>query len=86
MQVVLAFCVGSGLYLLRRLSGTLLLPMVIHAAWDFSTLTSGLDQAPTGASALVMMGVTYGLSLVLVFVVLRRERRVMLKAGHEMAR
>lgn len=74
LQVLLAFCVGTGLYLLRRLGGTLLLPMLVHAAWDFSTLTSDLDQVDTGVAAFVMMAVTYVLSLVLVFVVLHGER------------
>jgi membrane protease YdiL (CAAX protease family) len=71
VQVVLAFCVGTGLYLLRRLSGTLVLPIAVHAAWDFSTLASGLDQVPGTMVNLLSMGVTYVLSLVLVFVVLR---------------
>lgn len=75
VQVVLAFCVGTGLYLLRRFSGTLLLPMLVHAGWDFSTLTSDLDQAPPSGLAFAMMGLTYVLSLVLVFVVLRGDRK-----------
>ena len=74
LQVVLAFCVGSGLYLLRRLGGTLLLPMLVHAAWDFATLASGLDADPPGAAAFAFMASTWVLSLLLVFVVLRRER------------
>ena len=74
VQVVLAFCVGSGLYLLRRLGGTLLLPMLVHAAWDFATLASGLDADPPGAAAFAFMASTWVLSLLLVFVVLRRER------------
>lgn len=75
LQVVLAFCVGTGLYLLRRLGGTLLLPMAVHAAWDFSTLTSGLDQSPVGVPAFVLMATTYVLSLVLVLVVLRQDSK-----------
>lgn len=75
VQVVLAFCVGTGLYLLRRLGGTLLLPMLVHAAWDFSTLTSDLDQVETGMATFVMMGATYALFLLLVFVVLHGERK-----------
>lgn len=76
IQVALAFCVGTGLYLLRRFSGTLLLPMLVHAAWDFSTLTSGLDGVPSGALSFAMMAATYLLSLVFVVVVLRRHRAV----------
>lgn len=73
VQVLLAFCVGTGLYLLRRFSGTLLLPMLVHAAWDFSTLASGLDDVPTSLFAFSMMAATYLLSLVLAIVVLRQK-------------
>lgn len=75
VQVVLAFCVGTGLYLLRRLGGTLLLPMLVHAAWDFSTLSSDLDARSSSGLAFGLLVLTYVLSLVLVFVVLRRERK-----------
>ncbi|WP_313050647.1 CPBP family intramembrane glutamic endopeptidase [Stenotrophomonas cyclobalanopsidis] len=74
LQVLLTFFVGTGLYLLRRFSGTLLLPMLIHAAWDFSTLASGLDSAPAPGFALLMMGATYVLSIALVVVVLHQSR------------
>lgn len=74
LQVLLAFCVGTGLYLLRRFSGTLLLPMLVHAAWDFSTLSSDLDQQPTSMATFALMAATYVVSLVVVFFVLRRER------------
>ncbi|MEN5202970.1 CPBP family intramembrane glutamic endopeptidase [Stenotrophomonas sp. TWI700] len=73
VQVLLAFCVGTGLYLLRRFSGTLLLPMLVHAAWDFSTLASGLDDMPTSVLAFSMMAATYVLSIVLVIVVPRHR-------------
>ena len=41
---------------------------------DFSTLASGLDADPPGAVAFAFMASTWVLSLLLVFVVLRRER------------
>lgn len=37
-QVVVAFIFGSGLYLIRRMTGLLVVGMVIHGFWDFSTL------------------------------------------------
>ncbi|MCU0259077.1 MAG: CPBP family intramembrane metalloprotease [Solirubrobacteraceae bacterium] len=36
-QVGTAFLMGSGLYLIRRISGLLVVGMVIHGLWDFST-------------------------------------------------
>lgn len=36
IQVLLTFIMGSGFYLLRRMSGTLLLPMALHGLWDSS--------------------------------------------------
>ena len=40
VQLVLTFVMGSGLYVMRRLSGTLLLPMVLHGLWDSSLFLS----------------------------------------------
>lgn len=76
VQVLLAFCAGTGLYLLRRFSGSLLLPMVVHAAWDFSSIADGLDQRPSPTAGLVFLGATYLLSLVFVVLVVRREGKV----------
>lgn len=73
LQVVLAFCVGTGLYLLRRLSGTLLLPMLVHAAWDFTTLSGDVNHSPTTTTALGFMAGSYLLSLVCVAIVLGRR-------------
>lgn len=76
VQVVLAFCVGTGLYLLRRLGGSLLLPILVHAVWDFSSIASVLAQAPTPLSKVALLAATYLLSLVFVVLVLRGEGKV----------
>lgn len=75
VQVLLAFCVGTGLYLLRRLSGSLLLPVTIHAVWDFSSIASVLAEAPTPVVKFALLAGTYMTSLVMVFLVLRGERK-----------
>jgi membrane protease YdiL (CAAX protease family) len=36
IQLVLTFIVGTALYVIRRLSGNLLLPMILHGLWDTS--------------------------------------------------
>jgi membrane protease YdiL (CAAX protease family) len=38
-QVGFAFVLGSGLYIARRASGVIFLPMLMHALWDFSSFT-----------------------------------------------
>lgn len=72
-QVGFAFLAGCGLYLLRRVSGTILLPMAVHAAWDFSTFSKGASGAEgTSLITLFQFG-TYILSILLVILVLRRD-------------
>lgn len=46
-QLVTTFIFGSFMYTCRRASGTLLVPMLLHAAWDFSLFAS----APAGKAA-----------------------------------
>jgi membrane protease YdiL (CAAX protease family) len=40
-QVVFAFAVGLTYYVTRRLSGTLIVTMLLHAIWDFSIFIQG---------------------------------------------
>jgi uncharacterized protein len=39
-QVLLTFILGSGMYVIRRVSGNLILPMVLHGPWDSSLVLS----------------------------------------------
>ncbi len=69
VQVVLTFVMGSAFYLLRRLSGTLLLCMVLHGLWDsslFLTIASG--QEASGIQFAI-----YPLAIVCIIVLLRRQ-------------
>lgn len=46
VPVVLTFIMGSGLYAIRRMSGTLLLPMLLHGLWDSSLFLKVATDAP----------------------------------------
>jgi len=76
VQVLLAFCVGSGFYLLRRLSGSLLLPMLVHAAWDFSVFAYEAAPAHAAPERMLFIVACYVMSLLLVGWVFRREERL----------
>jgi membrane protease YdiL (CAAX protease family) len=48
VQVLLTFIMGSGFYLIRRVSGTLILPMVLHGLWDssiFLNVATGVESS-----------------------------------------
>ncbi|WP_171898840.1 CPBP family intramembrane glutamic endopeptidase [Curtobacterium sp. UCD-KPL2560] len=65
LQVVFAASFGSTLYLSRRLTGNLLLPVLLHAFWDFGSIavSATVDTGdlasllPVGAIGLVAFGV-----------------------------
>jgi uncharacterized protein len=50
-QVIFAFVLGSVFYAIRRISGTIIVPMVIHALWDFGTFTKVAGKAGDVATA-----------------------------------
>lgn len=70
IQLLLTFVMGSGLYAMRRLSGTLLLPMVLHGLWDSSLFLS----VATGVEPSMSQFAVYPLAIVCVIAVLRRDR------------
>lgn len=43
VQLVFTFLMGSVLYAVRRATGTLIVPMVLHGAWDFVSFTAVSD-------------------------------------------
>jgi membrane protease YdiL (CAAX protease family) len=58
-QVVFAFGVGMTYYVTRRISGTLVVTMVLHALWDFSLFiqahsVEGLDDEAVGVGGSLM--------------------------------
>ncbi len=72
-QVLLAFSTGTTLYLTRRLTGSLVPAMLLHGLWDFAAF---IGKGGGGISALFTMANAV-LAIVLVWVLLRRERRHM---------
>ena len=69
VQVVLTFIMGSGFYIMRRMSGTLWLPIVLHGLWDSSLFLA----VATGGTPSAVQFVVYPLAIVCVIAVLRKE-------------
>ena len=64
-QVAYAFVMGCALYTSMRLAGSILLPVVMHALWDFSVFASKgvtLGMAASAASSVLTL-LTVGLTL-----------------------
>lgn len=79
-QVFFAFGLGTALYVTRRLSGTLIIAMVLHGAWDFSVFVQGhsvdgMRDAPQALGGGLVPPLIL-LSLVAVWFVLRGDRAV----------
>ena len=54
-QVVVTFVIGSGLYIARRTTGLIVVPMVLHLVWDYSSFTAG-DYVLSGLLSYVALG------------------------------
>ncbi|MFS0729253.1 CPBP family intramembrane glutamic endopeptidase [Curtobacterium sp. 1P10AnD] len=57
LQVVFAASFGSTLYVARRLTGSLLAPVLLHAFWDFGSIGYSATADPSDGSMLVTAGV-----------------------------
>jgi membrane protease YdiL (CAAX protease family) len=68
-QVLLTFFMGSALYVVRRISGTLILPMILHGLWDSSIF---MNVATGGQTSPVQFAV-YPLAIVCTIVVVRKS-------------
>ncbi|WIB78098.1 CPBP family intramembrane metalloprotease [Curtobacterium sp. MCPF17_002] len=56
VQVVFAASFGSTLYVARRLTGNLLLPVLLHAFWDFGSIALSATSDLEDPSKLVLVG------------------------------
>ncbi len=76
-QIILAFVLGSGLYLIRRISGLLVVGMVIHGFWDFSTFIGAGRGADTGGipKTVIAAPFTYGAMIVTIVILWGLFRR-----------
>ena len=68
-QVLLTFIMGTALYLIRRHTGTLIVPMVLHGLWDSSLFLS----VATGREPSPLQFVVYPLTVLCAIAVMRRE-------------
>ena len=72
VQLVFTFLVGSLLWSIRRLSGTLLLCMFLHGFWDSSVFLPGA----TGDDPFPLSTVIYVIGIVCAIAVLRKNRGI----------
>jgi membrane protease YdiL (CAAX protease family) len=74
-QMVFAFVFGSVLYASRRATGMLLVPIVLHWLWDFTTFmaSGGEGTASTAATASLQGIVAYGAVIVLIVALIKRS-------------
>lgn len=86
IQAGFAFCVGCGFYVVRRLSGTILIPMVLHGLWDFSTFAQVTSGGPSPAWKVGLQFGTYGVALICSVIMLVVMHRRATKAAHAVER
>ncbi len=77
-QVIFAFVIGSVFYAIRRICGTIVVAMVVHALWDFGTFThvagktagaaAAQTDIPTGAAAAGLQSLLMLVAIILVIV------------------
>jgi membrane protease YdiL (CAAX protease family) len=74
VQMIGAFLIGTAFYVTRRITGLLVVTMVIHALWDFGALGLG-DKAPPAAAGFLQYLAAI-VALVLLVKILREPKRV----------
>ncbi len=72
-QIVFAFVIGSVLYACRRATGVLLVPIVLHWLWDFTTFMASGSEATASTAAGLQGVVAYGAVIVLIVALIKRS-------------
>ena len=73
LQAAAVATTGYFFYLMLRVSGVLLLPMLVHGLWDFSLLSPQLGPDPEGYAGSVLVIL---LQVVLIVLLLVRRHRI----------
>jgi hypothetical protein len=88
-QIVIAFLAGSVFYITRRVSGTLVVPILLHAWIDFTTLAfseaTAEAESPLGILGLAQYA-AFLLAIIALVVVLRGGDREPQPSQHELKR
>lgn len=71
IQLLLTFIFGSGMYIIRRTSGTLILPIFLHGLWDSSLFLSNT----TGVEPTAAQWGIYPLAIVCAIAVMLKNRK-----------
>jgi hypothetical protein len=81
IQVVFTFLFGTGQYIIRRLGGTLLIPVAFHGAWNFVSDTVQASEAEQPAIGIYFAYGTGLISILLVILVLLADRKARTKGA-----
>ncbi|WP_181762985.1 CPBP family intramembrane glutamic endopeptidase [Rhodococcus spelaei] len=74
LQVAATFVIGTTLYMVRRITGSLVWAMLLHAVWDFSSLASEHTSSSTAGLSGVLVAATVLSTLLLVRLTIRDYR------------
>lgn len=82
-QAVFTFLLGTGLYILRRVSGSIVLPVFVHALWDFSTFSHQVASPGVSLLGTLFQFLSYLVAILLIVVLLLRDRKVPVQAANQ---
>jgi len=75
-QVALTMLYGTGFYILRRATGSLIWPMLLHAVWDFSVFVNGEAGELPAMNSLLTLVLYVALPLALIWAIKGAKERL----------